>query len=43
MQIKSMILFSMLPMFLIGPESDNITSVVLQAMNARYQASQTNK
>ena len=28
---------------LIGPESDNITSVVLQAMNARYQASQANK
>lgn len=28
---------------LIGPESDNITSQVLQAMNARYQASQTKK
>lgn len=28
---------------LIGPESDNITSEVLQAMNARYQASKAKK
>lgn len=28
---------------LIGPESDNITAEVLQAMNARYQALQTKK
>lgn len=28
---------------LIGPESDNITSEVLQAMNARYQAANTKK